>query len=1278
MRDLPFAGDAVRRLARVLEEHYGYRVEALTDPGLRGADIDARVRQAVTGAGPGTRLVVLVLAHGRTVDSQHLYALGVDGEPVADVGAWLQLVQARGRPLTLFLLDTCESGAVARLPWLGEHAEEALRAWTLTACEPDTSAFDAVFTDALANVLEGIALGHLKAAGRTGSLPLKTLARAVRSEVTELRHRTSKWPQRVVGTRVDMADDVLERLDFFTVPAAGRADARVAGGLDPSRLGLAEAPDEGLDLPYLLDRAAGFGTFADPGEELVGCFSGRARELGELMSWLDGGAAGPAIVAGGPGSGKSALLSVLVCAAHPLLRDATRPLWRRLAHIPQKIAGRVAVVNCHQRDLGRVSASLGRQLGLPEEPAELVAALAASAEPCTVFVDAMDEADDPARVGEWLCALAETALPDGRPSVRLLATTRKEPVSARLRGIAGTSGLAVDLDDIDPRTLEADLDHYVGRLLRAVSDYGDASALFAARTARRLARAERTIGPFLAAGIHARRFVDEFERDADDPDAGLDEARRFGDRAPLDAAELFRAESRGQAGDSWEPPVLAVIAHARGAGMPASLIARCAARIRPGLPPPGPAKVQRVLRTRGYYLQRSADADGLVVYRPLHDELARHLRRTVSEEDVLGALLAPLGPAGARHWHAAEPYLLRHVLDHARGTPVAEELLDDPGFLLYADAEALAAAPDVPGAAAVKLVPGPGPFARRRERLALAAVLADRPDLAARAADLPGEEPLAWRPFWAEREGAAEAAAPEWMTALRLRHGRLLLAGPGGEETVEDVTSFALVDRPDLRGLFTVDRDDRLLLHEKGRARPVPSGSSSMVTSLAASTAGSPTRLFTGHHVGAVYSVDPRTGAASLVFEAPGGGRVRQVVTGGVAPAVVAYLVEGGVLGARRQDGGGEAREYRFGAGSRPLAVAVGGSRTWTAVVTVNDDGPNGSVTVFDYATFDPVTFPLPWPLDASHGLAVAWSGGRTVVLVGGPDGGVRLFSAHSHEETCTISPGLGRLTDIAVRECQGRVQCLVTGELGASRVECSAGGSVHRCERIGSAPAEAAGLAGEVPRPGIAARRYLGAIEAGERTVVVLADTSGPARCLDLLTGEPVLPPLPPDGEPVLGLETRTVGDVPAAVLRTVSTRRYWNLLDGSSGSVKAAHEGPDQDGPASPSGVPVLLDRSVVMVRGDAEGRVLCGDRVLGRHAAEVTALIAIRLDGAPAVVSGARDGSVVVWSLPAREPVGRLHVDAPVTALLHTPDGVLLVGAGNGTVAFRRGGHGGAEVR
>jgi hypothetical protein len=88
---------------------------------------------------------------------------------------------------------------------------------------------------------------------------------------------------------------------------------------------------------------------------------------GDLSDWLNGSGSSLRVVTGKPGAGKSALLGVLVRAAHPVLRGETEKLWWRLPHKPAENR-RLAVVHARRRSLAEIADSLARRMGGASRP----------------------------------------------------------------------------------------------------------------------------------------------------------------------------------------------------------------------------------------------------------------------------------------------------------------------------------------------------------------------------------------------------------------------------------------------------------------------------------------------------------------------------------------------------------------------------------------------------------------------------------------------------------------------------------------------------------------------------------------------------------------------------------------------------------------------------------------------------------------------------------------------------------------------------------------------
>lgn len=142
---------------------------------------------------------------------------------------------------------------------------------------------------------------------------------------------------------------------------------------------------------------------------------------------MDGeGHGGVIVVTGSPGTGKSALLGLLVCAAHPRLRGATQELWRAGAARPSENPD-LAAVHARQRSLPVVVTSLVAQLHLDPDrsdaeltPAVVLEAIVRRTRPPVVVVDAVDEAPDHQQLlGQLLIPLARARRSDGTPACRL-------------------------------------------------------------------------------------------------------------------------------------------------------------------------------------------------------------------------------------------------------------------------------------------------------------------------------------------------------------------------------------------------------------------------------------------------------------------------------------------------------------------------------------------------------------------------------------------------------------------------------------------------------------------------------------------------------------------------------------------------------------------------------------------------------------------------------------------------------------------------------------------
>ncbi|GFJ77180.1 hypothetical protein Phou_013600 [Phytohabitans houttuyneae] len=588
------------------------------------------------------------------------------------------------------------------------------------------------------------------------------------------------------------------------------------------------------------------------------------------------------VVTGSPGVGKSALLGVLICAAHPVLREPTEAIWHHVDRWPQRNPDLVAV-HARQRSFDDIVGSLRRQLGI--DGSGLVDLVAARSRQPTLVVDALDEAADPARiVSELLLPLAAASRPDGRPACRLLVAMRPWKEFDHLRAAAEAAGGLIDLDYVPLTQVRYDLENYVSDLVRCHPPYDEvayagARQTFAAAVATALTggslsgggqepgavAGRKAWGEFLVAGLYAHHLVT-----AHGPISDVGDAKELGWRAPRTLPELLEIDLAARTGSHWLRPLLAALAHTRGDGMPARVAGHLSV-VFTGLKTAGggPARheVAEALKAARFYLRQTTDVDGTTLYRLFHQGLADYLvehpvertrRDRIDPRAVLAALVAPLESAdgSGRRWDVAEPYLLRHAVQHAADAGLVGELVADPEFLVYADPAYVAPLLDAsarPPLSAAEYTALVGRSSQsRRQLLALYAARQHDHRTAYRLANPPGQPALPWQPLWstagADREisAIACAAGPEVVATgdaagsivLHDRYrGTALLPPLAGHEAPIDGLAFGTVGgvlallSSDVEGRFRLwDGTTGRCLHIAWAGRPAPCTSLELLT----------------------------------------------------------------------------------------------------------------------------------------------------------------------------------------------------------------------------------------------------------------------------------------------------------------------------------------------------------------------------------------------------------------------------------------------------------------
>ncbi|MEU9546431.1 AAA family ATPase [Streptomyces mirabilis] len=807
---LPFANDRVAALKKALEhEAFGYVCTTLTgaeeNPGPTAAELGAALDAALTASSSDDVVLVHVLSHGvpRTTG---LYALGSDSDhlPQTSVSGWLAAVEDfPGRPHVLFLLDLCHAGKAARLDWQLRTLDGSNRAWVIAAAAEAELAVEGRFTQAVAEVLDDLAEKRIQCHTSRPFVDFTWFCDRVRERVNRLAGDHGGLRQRVTTSPLDTAAPELPFLPNPCYDASPLNRVRSEIGAELGN-GLSSFLDEVADPAHFQRHAQGGSGFPEvlrsDGDQ--GLFTGRLTETTLLADWLEDEAASRiCVVTGSPGSGKSALLGVVLCAAHPILREHTEPLWEPMGRAVTASAS-LGAVHARQRTVREIVASLALQLDLgtdrpgadapPEWTVEqLVDALRRRAgPPPVIIIDALDEMRDPRdTVRTLLQPLGTTDRADGQPVCRLLLGTRDEEPFRTLVETARWSGDLVDLDDSRPEDLERDLTAYIGKLLShalgdpAAQENGRAEEAvqeFSAATARALAAADGATGPYLMAALYASYSLqDDVRHLLADPAT----ARRFGADVPLTLPGILDLSFDRDHANQLLRPVLTALAFTQGDGMPVEEATAVARALAPGTVPADPAEVGQLLDDVRAFLRSAPDRDGTRLHRLLHQSVADELRGrpvtvggpplAVPETVVYDALVGSLqdGPGGRPRWGDLHGYLRRHLAQHAVDAERFDELCTEPEFLVHADPDWLvpelrhAVSEPARSAAAVyrtsaHLHRGTD-FEQRRHILALDAVRHEAYTLADRLADpAPGSgAPMLWRPSWAtgSRISAAHA-----------------------------------------------------------------------------------------------------------------------------------------------------------------------------------------------------------------------------------------------------------------------------------------------------------------------------------------------------------------------------------------------------------------------------------------------------------------------------------------------------------------------------------------
>jgi hypothetical protein len=386
----------------------------------------------------------------------------------------------------LVVLDTCGSGDGIREMWRTFEEEPENLALIAGADE------GAAYVGRLAGTLQ-----HLLEEGYNGNdsagIPLFDLMRRLEARIGKkhVRHTFEKWSPAVLPLSSDTPPALQAPRDTY----------------EELRNGLATAPPEVRNHFYAKAQASEIG-------ELAWHFTGRESERREISAWLRDASDGMFAVSGVAGSGKSALLGMLLATSDDQVNDALAKIGEITIRDELRPVGVSfdAVLHLSGRTVADAVAALSAALGFGTGE-DMEALLRATGSPeggrLTVLVDALDESRDPLTIATDLRRLA--ALPGVRVLVGTRQSMHEDPDHPDPPDCAILDTLAPERVIRLPREPDAVLRYVESRLRLGRSDLTDARVTDLAKT---VARYEQ---PFLFARLAISEIIAEPElADIDD------------------------------------------------------------------------------------------------------------------------------------------------------------------------------------------------------------------------------------------------------------------------------------------------------------------------------------------------------------------------------------------------------------------------------------------------------------------------------------------------------------------------------------------------------------------------------------------------------------------------------------------------------------------------------------------------------------------------------------------------------------------------------------------
>lgn len=635
--------------------------------------------------------IVHLIGHAESSEND-LHFFGSDGLVTNPINDWTREASAlmrRQSPSqtvpTLFVVDACSAGTAIIEQLLHMNDDLTIHKWVIAAVGHRDTAFGGWLSRAFGNVLDQLRNEDLDLADDTEFLAFLPLAHAVRKEVRRL--TGGDVNQLVRNTPVEI--DAQGVFTIFPNPAfvpggKSRPDSRLV----PFMESLA------FDATHWRTRAAGL---SRPGD--TGMFAGRKPELEIVRSFIHKGDSPLLLVTGAPGSGKSALLGLVVCNAHALLHQETVTIWSHMADHLSGIQTELVAVHARRLGLQEIVDSLAQQMGYRQGlgPQDLLDLIASRAEPPVVVIDALDEASASSLSSSAQSGISELVdgfiLPalrrgreDGRPAVRLVLGSRKWVGDVSLADVFDEYQLGIDLDDVPVERLRSELEEYAtARLQQGLPHWRtEERRIIAQSLAQRLVAAESSTklgAQFLCAGLFLSTLID----DAPSPT----EARASAMHAPATLAELLHADLNRRANRENLLALLRATALAKGAGAPISVISELAGAIDSGLSERSVRELRELLQEDlSFYLRTSTDTDGTKLYRLFHQGVVDFLVDRRTQIAIAEYIVHMSVDPGAYE----RPYFQRHLIEHASdvdrnfsGSRLVDDLWLDMQFVVAAD-----------------------------------------------------------------------------------------------------------------------------------------------------------------------------------------------------------------------------------------------------------------------------------------------------------------------------------------------------------------------------------------------------------------------------------------------------------------------------------------------------------------------------------------------------------------------------------------------------------------